>query len=227
MDTKTKKELLTATLFQAPDELVAITKQFKEAIMMYNCAAREVTTKLEVLNEEFTAKGIESPIESIKSRIKTPKSIFDKLKRKGLPLTVESITKNLNDVAGVRIICSFVEDIYSIAEMLVAQDDIKLILYKDYIKRPKENGYRSLHLVVEVPVFFSDQKKPMRVEIQIRTIAMDFWASLEHQIHYKKVDGDSDMVQELKECADVIFDTDVRMQTIKNKMAQKHKQAAS
>ena len=152
----------------------------------------------------------------IKSRVKKPKSIVEKLKRRGLPLTLESIVKNLDDVAGIRVICSFLDDIYEVADMLTRQDDVKLIAVKDYIKKPKENGYRSYHLIIEIPVFFSDKKQPMRVEVQIRTIAMDFWASLDHQLKYKKEFIDSeDVERQLKECADVIAGTDVQMLNIR------------
>ena len=160
--------------------------KFRTLIMMYNCAIREVRTKLEVLNDELSTKHERNPIESIKSRIKSPASIVEKLKRRGFEISVPSIMENLNDVAGIRVICSFIDDIYDIAAMLTAQDDIKVLKIKDYIKNPKPNGYRSYHIIVEIPVFFSDRKQPLKVEIQIRTIAMDFWSSLEHQLKYKK-----------------------------------------
>lgn len=159
--------------------------QFRELMMMYNCAIREVRTKLEVLNDELSIRNSRNPIEFIESRIKRPLSIVDKLKRYGEPVNVESIERSLNDVAGIRVICPFIDDIYSVADMLLSQDDITLIKKKDYIENPKPNGYRSLHLILEVPVFFSNQKKPMRVEVQIRTIAMDFWSSVDHQLKYK------------------------------------------
>lgn len=188
---------------------------FQKMMMMYSCAIKEVKTKLQVLNDEFSMTKNRNPIEFIKTRIKQPDSIATKLKKKGHPLTVESVRKNLNDVAGVRVICSFIDDIYKVADMFSAQDDVKLIKTKDYIKNPKMNGYRSLHLIVEVPVFFSDHKEEMRVEVQIRTIAMDFWASLEHQIHYKASREVPDcVVDELKECADIIAHTDERMQSL-------------
>ena len=141
--------------------------QFRELMMMYNCAIREVRTKLEVLNDELSIRNSRNPIEFIESRIKRPLSIVDKLKRYGEPVNVESIERSLNDVAGIRVICPFIDDIYSVADMLLSQDDITLIKKKDYIENPKPNGYRSLHLILEVPVFFSNQKKPMRVEVQI------------------------------------------------------------
>ena len=193
--------------------------QFRELMMMYNCAIREVRTKLEVLNDELSIRNSRNPIEFIESRIKRPLSIVDKLKRYGEPANVESIERSLNDVAGIRVICPFIEDIYSVADMLLSQDDITLIKKKDYIENPKPNGYRSLHLILEVPVFFSNQKKPMRVEVQIRTIAMDFWSSVDHQLKYKHdVPNADELSAQLKECADIISQTDMRMLAIKNQL---------
>ena len=193
--------------------------QFRELMMMYNCAIREVRTKLEVLNDELSIRNSRNPIEFIESRIKRPLSIVDKLKRYGEPVIVESIERSLNDVAGIRVICPFIDDIYSVADMLLSQDDITLIKKKDYIENPKPNGYRSLHLILEVPVFFSNQKKPMRVEVQIRTIAMDFWSSVDHQLKYKHdVPNADELSAQLKECADIISQTDMRMLAIKNQL---------
>lgn len=193
--------------------------KFIELMMMYECAIKEITTKLEILSKEFTVKRNRCPIEFISSRVKSPESIIGKLERKDLNISVKNISKYLDDIAGVRVICSFIDDIFDIADMLTQQDDIVLLECKNYIKNPKTNGYRSLHLIVEVPVFFSDRKQPMRVEIQIRTIAMDFWASLEHQLKYKKdIDNATDIVNELKECADIISQTDDRMLNIKNQI---------
>lgn len=195
------------------------TFQFRELMMMYNCAIREVRTKLEVLNDELSIRNSRNPIEFIESRIKRPLSIVDKLKRYGEPVNVESIERSLNDVAGIRVICPFIDDIYSVADMLLSQDDITLIKKKDYIENPKPNGYRSLHLILEVPVFFSNQKKPMRVEVQIRTIAMDFWSSVDHQLKYKHdVPNADELSAQLKECADIISQTDMRMLAIKNQL---------
>lgn len=193
--------------------------QFRELMMMYNCAIREVRTKLEVLNDELSIRNSRNPIEFIESRIKRPLGIVDKLKRYGEPVNVESIERSLNDVAGIRVICPFIDDIYSVADMLLSQDDITLIKKKDYIENPKPNGYRSLHLILEVPVFFSNQKKPMRVEVQIRTIAMDFWSSVDHQLKYKHdVPNADELSAQLKECADIISQTDMRMLAIKNQL---------
>ena len=190
--------------------------EFDKMMMMYSCAIKEVATKLQVLNDELSIMSKRNPIEFIKTRIKKPDSIATKLKKKGLPLSIETIRNHLNDVAGVRVICAFIDDIYKIADMLIAQDDVHLIKTKDYIKNPKMNGYRSYHLIVEVPVFFSDHKEQMRVEVQIRTIAMDFWASLEHQVKYKKDIKDAENIAyELRACADVINRTDFHMQAIR------------
>ena len=195
--------------------------KFREMMMMYTCAIKEVKTKLQVLNDELSITRKRNPIEFIKSRIKQPTSIASKLKRKGCPVTVESAMDVLSDVAGVRVICAFIDDIYKVADMLTAQDDIELIKRKDYIKNPKMNGYRSLHLIVEVPVFFSDHKELMRVEVQIRTIAMDFWASLEHQLKYKKdIDDAENIMYELRACADVINRTDYHMQSLRDRIVE-------
>lgn len=194
------------------------TRNFQELMMIYNCAILEVKTKLEVLSTEFSVKS-RNPIEFIKTRIKKPKSILEKLERRGFPITVESVKENLNDIAGIRVVCSFVDDIYAVANMLSAQDDIRVLETKDYIAKPKDNGYRSLHIILEVPVFLVERKQYAHVEVQIRTIAMDFWASLEHEIHYKKIiTEDDDIVCELKECADVIYHTDIQMQNIQKRL---------
>lgn len=206
------------------DELHVFQNQEDELVkmmMIYNCAIRRVKTKFQVLNDELSITRQRNPIEFIKSRIKQPKSISSKLRRKGYPVTVESVMKNLSDVAGIRVICAFIDDIYKVADMFTAQDDIELIKRKDYIKNPKMNGYRSLHLIVEVPVFFSDHKEQVRVEVQIRTIAMDFWASLEHQLKYKKdVEDAENIIYELRACADVINRTDYHMQSLRDRIVE-------
>lgn len=190
--------------------------QYKELQMYYSCALKELQTKFDILDTEFKLKYNRNPIASISTRLKRTESIVDKLCRKGLPFTLENVEKHLNDVAGIRVICSYIDDIYLIAEALLRQDDVTLIERKDYIEHPKGNGYRSLHLIVEVPVFLTDEKKPMRAEVQIRTIAMDFWASLEHQMKYKRDIPDADWVmKELKDCAAVIRETDERMLAVR------------
>lgn len=197
-------------------EKLELLDQFESLMIKYRAAVREVTTKLEVLNDELSSFAERNPIEGIQSRIKRPYSIAKKLKARGLPVAVESIQKNLNDVAGIRVICPFISDIYDVADMLLSQEDVLLIEKKDYIEKPKDNGYRSLHLIVEIPIFLSKGKENMRVEIQIRTVAMDFWASLEHQIRYKKGLEEGQKISEgLKECADIIARTDLRMQELR------------
>ncbi len=201
------------------EDMIKRLEGFSQFMMMYGCAIKEVRTKFEVLNDDFSVVYKRNPIEMIKSRVKNPVSIIDKLERKNLPFTMDSILNELNDVAGVRIICSFIEDIYMIAEMFSKQDDITVLEIKDYIKNPKPNGYRSYHMIVEVPVFFANSKKKMRVEVQLRTIAMDFWASLEHKMKYKKdIKNPSAVEKELKECAEIIAMTDLKMQSINNKL---------
>ena len=191
-------------------------------MIKYRSAIREVTTKLEILNDELSVFTERNPIESIQSRIKRPYSIAGKLRKQNYPLTVESISEHLNDVAGVRVVCPFIDDIYDVADMLLKQDDVRLIARKDYIQNPKENGYRSLHLIIETPVYFSTGKELIRVEIQIRTVAMDFWASLEHQIRYKNNSPEVRKIAgELKECADTIAQTDVKMQQLRLRIASK------
>lgn len=189
--------------------------KFVELEHLYESAIREVKTKLEILDSEFRTKYAYNPIHHIDDRLKSPQSMLEKLQRKGLPITIDSVRNNLNDIAGVRVICNYIEDIYSVAELLTNQDDVKLITMKDYIKNPKPNGYRSLHLVIETPVFLSDRKELVNVEVQIRTIAMDFWASLEHELKYKTdTEVSSDLAAQLKECAETIAATDIKMQQI-------------
>ena len=208
-------------LVQVPEVWVNQARQFQQAMMRYTCAIREVKTKLEVLNDELSVKNQRNPIEMIKSRVKKPVSIVEKLQRRGFEVSLDSMEKNLDDVAGIRIICSFVDDIYEVADMLVRQDDVTVIMVKDYIKNPKPNGYRSYHMIIEIPVFFSDSKKPIRVEVQIRTIAMDFWASLDHQLKYKKsfIDDNGEISEELRKCANVIAETDQKMLAIRKRIA--------
>ncbi|MEY8367285.1 GTP pyrophosphokinase family protein [Anaerovoracaceae bacterium 42-11] len=207
------------------DELLAahdgdpkkVLQEYDILMMRYDSAIREVRTKLQILNDELSLAQ-QSPISSISSRRKKTFSILEKLQRQGFPVSLESIEENLNDVAGIRVICSFLDDIYNVADMLKAQDDLKVIQIKDYIKNPKPNGYRSYHMIVEVPVFFSNEKRPMRVEIQIRTVAMDFWATLEHRIKYKQdIPNQDEIIEELKQCADTISQTDERMLSIREK----------
>ena len=210
-------EALTASGF--PEGLIEQASGFMELMMQYRCALMEVETKLNVLNAEFTMKNNRNPFESIKSRIKTPKSILEKLRRKGFEISVKGIEENLADVAGIRVICSFPDDIYATAKMLTDQDDIRVIQVKDYIINPKPNGYRSLHLILEVPIFLSNEKKNMKVEVQFRTIAMDFWASLEHKLKYKKnIENAEEISKELQSCAEASSQLDLRMQALRDRI---------
>ena len=204
-----------------PEAWVDKLVQFEKLMVKYRAAIREVTTKLEVLSDEFSVSAKRNPIESIQSRIKRPYSIARKLRSMGQPAKVEAIQACLNDVAGVRVICPFLDDIYAIADMLLSQDDIRLVRKKDYIQSPKPNGYRSLHLIIDIPVFFSSGKELMRAEIQIRTVAMNFWASLEHQIQYKSgLPAGQDIQAELLACADRIAETDRQMFRLRNRISQ-------
>lgn len=188
---------------------------YRELMSYYRCAMMEVETKFNVINEELSLQYDRNPIETIKTRLKSPESILEKLHRKNHPVTVDSIEQNLNDIAGVRVICAFPSDIYQLEEAFLKQDDIRLVERKDYIANPKSNGYRSLHLIVEIPIFLHDHKRLMRVEVQFRTISMDWWASLEHKIRYKKGLQESDHVdQELFECAKLSAELDSRMEKL-------------
>lgn len=192
---------------------------YRELMLAYNAAVRAVITKLEILNDELSYHYKKNPIQVIKSRIKEPASIVHKLQKMDKDITTTSIVSSLNDVAGVRVVVAFIDDIYSVAGMLVKQEDVTLIGTKDYVKNPKSNGYRSYHMIIEVPVFFSDRKQSVKVEVQIRTVAMDFWASLEYQLKYKEDLKDSNSIEiELKECAEKIARTDLKMMEIKNKI---------
>lgn len=178
----------------------------------YQCAIMEIETKFRVLNQEYSLEYDRNPIEGIKTRVKSYESILKKIRKKNIPINLESIEENIRDIAGIRVICSFPEDIYEIAESFLRQDDIILIEKKDYIKEPKPSGYRSLHLIVQVPIFLQKTKKFVYVEVQLRTIAMDFWASLEHKIHYKfEGDAPENIKNELVECARMVSDLDARM----------------
>ena len=190
--------------------------EFQRLMAYYRCAMMEIETKFKVLNEEFSLQYDRNPINSIKTRLKKLPSIIEKMERKEYPMSVAAIEEHLNDVAGIRVVCSFTEDVYSLADALLKQDDIILLQKKDYIANPKENGYRSLHLIVSVPIFLENEKRLMKVEIQLRTIAMDCWASLEHQLRYKKeIDFTKAMEQELYECAKMSTELDARMDRLR------------
>lgn len=206
-------------MYNRTKRLMGTIVDYKELMMMYACAMKEIQTKFEILNTEYQVRYQRNPISSMSTRLKKTASITEKLTKLGKHFSLENIEEYLNDVAGIRIICPYIDDIYTIADALLKQDDITLIERKDYISNPKPNGYRSLHLIVKVPVFFAEQRKDMRVEVQIRTIAMDFWASLEHQLKYKQsVPNGDEIATQLKACADIINSTDQKMLSIRNQI---------
>ena len=199
----------------SPNDFYKLAFQYQKLMMIYESAVKQIETKLDILNKESKVNRKRNPIETVKSRIKSPDSIAAKLEKKHLPVTFESMMKNLNDIAGVRVICPYISDIYAVRDMLLKQPDIKLIYENDYIEQPKESGYRSLHLVIEIPVYLSKTEHNVRVEIQLRTIAMDFWASLEHELHYKNTETVPDSVRrELFRVAETIAMTDREMEEI-------------
>ena len=204
---------------EVKDWLQTYARPYRELMSCYRCAMMEIETKFNVLNEELSLQYDRNPIETIKTRLKSPESILEKLQRKGLPLTVESIEKNLSDIAGVRVICSYLDDVYTIAQALTKQDDVRLLRIKDYIKEPKENGYRSLHLIVSIPVFFAEMPRDVKVEVQIRTVAMDYWAELEHQLRYKQeIPNEAEIVRDLTDCAKKTAEIDAQMLAIRKKI---------
>ncbi len=197
--------------------------EWNRALLLYDSVLREINTKLEILNNEFKQAHQYNPIEHITSRIKSPESIARKIRKKGLELTVENIVKYVNDVAGVRIICSFTSDIYRIASSISNQDDVTVLRVKDYIANPKPNGYMSYHMIVSIPIFLTNDVIDTKVEIQIRTIAMDFWASLEHKIYYKfEGKAPAGIRDELKECANIISFLDEKMLSINENVKHYH-----
>ena len=194
---------------------------WKTIMFLYTSALKEVGTKLEILNDEFQHVHQYNPIEHIKTRVKTPESIVKKLRKYGYEISIENMVKYVNDIAGVRLICSFTSDIYQLAEMIGNQSDLKVLSIKDYIKNPKESGYKSYHMLVSVPIYLSDSVVDTKVEIQIRTIAMDFWASLEHKIYYKfEGDGPENLQQELKACADMVDMLDAKMYSLNERILE-------
>ncbi len=219
-----EERLFKEKLFSSADEITFELVQekaveFRRLLSYYRCAMMEIETKFKVLNEEFSLKYDRNPISSIKTRIKSMASIAEKLERRNLPFDVDSIENYINDIAGIRVICSFPEDVYLLADALLKQDDIMLIRKKDYIENPKDNGYRSLHLIVAVPIYLAHEKRLMKVEIQLRTLAMDFWASLEHQLRYKKeFEFTDEMQQELYLCAEQSAALDKRMDELRKKV---------
>lgn len=196
-----------------------ITLEYNRLLAYYECAMMEIETKFKVLSKEYSLLKDREPINSIKTRLKSTESIIKKIKKKNIPLSLQSIEDNIYDIAGIRVICSFLGDVYMLADALMKQDDIEVIMVKDYIKNPKENGYRSFHLIVGIPIFLEKNKKIMKVEIQLRTIAMDFWATLEHQLCYKKdFLLTKQIYNELLECADISSDLDKKMDSLKKEL---------
>lgn len=211
-----RKNLFSLMSSSSFDLIQEHAKEFMHLMTYYRCAMMEVETKLNVLNEEFSLIHDRNPISSIKSRLKDIPSIMEKLERRGLPHTIEAIENDLYDIAGIRVVCNFVEDVYSIADTLLKHDDITLFQIKDYIEQPKENGYRSLHLIISVPIFLENEKKYVKVEIQLRTIAMDCWATLDHQLRYKKdYVFTEDMSNDLFECAQLASELDAKMNALR------------
>ncbi len=202
-------------LMSNPDNFYKMAFEFQQIMMIYESAIKQIETKLDILNKENKVSGRRNPIETVKSRIKSPQSIASKLEKKKLPVSFDSMIDNLHDIAGVRVICPYISDIYTVRDILLKQPDITLLEEKDYIKAPKESGYRSLHLVIEIPVYLSESTHNVKVEIQLRTIAMDFWASLEHELHYKTNTKVPESVRrELFRVAETIAMTDREMEEI-------------
>lgn len=217
-DDKMREIMISMANSSAMDWIQEMGARFEKLMTYYRCAMMEIETKLRVLDQEFSLQHDRNPINSIKSRLKKMSSILEKLERKGAELSLDAIEETLNDIAGIRVICAFPEDVYTLADALLNQDDIALIKKKDYIENPKKNGYRSLHLIVAVPIFLENEKKFMKVEIQLRTIAMDCWASLEHQLRYKKEFAfTKEMEQQLYECAELSAELDSRMEILREK----------
>lgn len=206
-------------LYRQTIQIMGRMVDYKELRMIYACAIKEVKTKFDILNTEFNLQYHRNPINSIQSRLKSTASIISKISSMNMEPTIENIDNNIHDIAGIRVICSYVDDVFKIADALLKQDDITLIAKKDYITTPKPNGYRSLHLIITVPVFLSERRVDRKVEVQIRTVAMDFWASLEHQLHYKQnLDAKELLVDDLKECAQSINEIDLKMMALRTKM---------
>ena len=230
MDTYFDANILTGTGLLAPDVNHKKIRAFlqeqiqpvRELMAYYQCAMMEVETKFKVLSQELSLEFDRNPIETIKTRLKSMDSITDKLLDRGFSLTLENIEQQLNDVAGVRVICGLPSDIYELADAFLRQDDVRLIMKKDYIATPKENGYRSLHLIVEIPIFLHDEKKMMKVEVQLRTLSMDWWASLEHKIRYKKdIVVEESVANELRTCAETAAALDMRMEQLQKYISSK------
>ena len=220
METQQFKDIINE---KSAAEIEELAVKIEMLMTYYRCAMYEVETKFKVLNEQFSLQHERNPIESIKTRIKSMDSIYEKLNRKNLPVNLSSVENNLYDVAGIRVICGFIDDIYLLCDCLLQQDDVKLIEKKDYIKNPKPNGYRSLHLIVEIPIFLCNEKKYIKVEVQLRTISMESWANLEHRLRYKKnlnLELTQKTEEALLECAENSFLIDKKMQDVRNLIEQ-------
>ena len=210
-----------SAIYEHSQRIVGLFVQYKELMMMYSCAVKEIRTRFEVLNAEFNVRHSRNPINFINTRLKRSSSLIEKMQRNNISLSIENIEENIDDVAGIRVICSYVDDIYQISEALISQKDIELISQKDYIANPKPNGYRSLHMIVRVPVHFENSLRYVKVEVQIRTIAMDFWATLEHELRYKnQIPDGEEIAAELKECAGIISDADSKMLEIRKRIEE-------
>jgi putative GTP pyrophosphokinase len=223
--TKVREQFIRQNLMS--DEFLNFMQEnqrpWKQLMAYYRCAIMEVETKFRVLNEEFSLQYDRNPIESIKSRIKSEDSLVRKMRSKNIPMTMESIQENIRDIAGIRVVCSFPDDIYRLADCLLRQDDVFLVEQKDYIENPKKSGYRSLHLIIQVPIFLENEKKMMYVEIQLRTIAMDFWASLEHKLRYKKdlpEEKMEELSKRLQDCAQRSAELDHEMMDIRKEITE-------
>ena len=212
-----RERIQSMTDSEAMDWLYQKSEKFIRLMAYYRCAMMEVETKFNVLNEEYSLQHDRNPISSIRTRLKSPQSIKEKLQRKEVPLSIDAIEERLNDVAGVRVVCAFPKDVWMLAEAFLKQDDVTLIDRKDYITHPKPSGYRSLHLIVAIPIFLADEKRSMKVEVQLRTIAMNCWASLEHQLRYKKDRCmTEEMASELALCARLSAELDQRMDALRH-----------
>ena len=220
-DTKFRLKMMDTVDEETLEWAQKASKEFAKRMSYFKCAMLEVETRFHVLNEEYILEHERTPVNSIKSRLKTLPSLREKLERKGIPFDLDIMEERLDDIAGVRIICSFPEDVYTMAEAFLSQEDIELIQKKDYIQHPKANGYRSLHLIVAIPVHLADGKRMTKVEIQLRTIAMDFWASLEHQLRYKQNNQfTEEMAAELLECAQLSAALDLRMDKLRKSVRE-------
>ncbi len=215
------KAVTPELLLRSTKKMMWSMVRYRELQMMYDCALKTIKTKFEVLDSEFEARYKRNPIKTISTRLKSTESIVDKLERYKKQVTLANMINYVNDFAGIRVVCSYIDDIYRIADSLLKQDDVTLITKKDYIKDPKGNGYRSLHLIVSIPVFFAARREEIKIEVQIRTIAMDFWASLEHQLKYKReAENQKQINEELSACAEIIAATDERMLALRRRIEE-------